>query len=143
MRARWLTLGFAMLTGCFLSRGTPLARRIEPGRPQADDGGEAYLVWSDPAGWHLRARTDGVPHRFHGVVGTSAVKPVGIAPSAIAKHDGQVAFSFEATAGEVGFDWSGGCAEMDLFVDGETRPLLVRVGAYGASPARIPFELCR
>lgn len=148
MRARWLgvLVVFATASGCFLSRGTPLARRVEAGRPQVDDGGDAYLVWRDHAGWHLRARTDGPPRRFHGVIDPgffARVKPVGLAAGAVEKRRGELAFSFEAGAQEAGFDWTAlGCPELDLFVDGETRPLLVRAGAYGASPAHIPFSLC-
>jgi hypothetical protein len=132
-------------TSCF-SRGAVHSYRTEEGRPLADPGpADAYLVWHDGAAWHLRARSE-AGHRFEGRIEAGRLErlaPVGVEPSALQAGDDAVAFSFvPAAAGEVGFDWRGGCAEFSLYVDGDARPLRIFAGAYGASPPRIPFELC-
>jgi hypothetical protein len=146
MSARALAvLAPLLLASCF-SRGAVHSYRTEDGRPVADPGpGDAYLVWHDRAGWHLRARSD-AGQRFEGLVesgGVRRVAPVGVAPDAVRAGDGAIAFSFEGGPGsEAGFDWQGGCADFSLYVAGAARPLRVFAGAYGASPPRVPFSLC-
>jgi hypothetical protein len=135
------------LAGCYFSRGADIAYRTEEGRSFVEPGpAESYLVWHDPAGWHLRVRSD-VTRRFEGHVATHgplSVTTVGIGPDALRAAGTGIAFAIVANAreGEVGFDWQGGCAEFSLYVDGDARPLRVFAGAYGASPPRIPFSLC-
>ena len=136
------------LSGCYFSRGAVLAHRTDEGRAIADpDPAESYLVWHDPAGWHLRVRSE-VEHRFEGLVVTGearAATAVGVEPAAVRVGSGGIAFDLvaDAGAGEVGFDWPGsGCAEFSLYVDGDSRPLRVFAGAFGANPSRIPFSLC-
>ncbi len=149
MWMRHLAPAAAILTlavsACGFSRGAGLARRVERGRPLEDPGPDAYLVWRDDGGWHLRARSD-VPRRFHGVVSAgifARARPVGIAPEALRRDGHVIAFSFVGTGVETGFDWSGwGCPELSLYLDEDDRPLRVFAGAYGASPARMPFDLC-
>jgi hypothetical protein len=135
----------SLLASCF-SRGAVHSYRTEGGRPLADPGPEAYLVWHDGAGWHLRARSD-TAHRFHGrVEGARVTHLAGLPEEAVrAAEDDAIAFSFVADGpGEAGFDWRGdGCPDLSLYVDGEARPLRVFAGAYGASPPRVPFRICR
>jgi hypothetical protein len=138
--------GAFVLLSCF-SRGSVHTYRTEPGRPVATpDPDDAYVVWHDRAGWHLRARSE-AGHLFEGMVEASRVRrvsPVGVDPAALRATDDAVAFSFvpQAGRGEAGFDWQGGCAEFSLYVDGDARPMRIFAGAYGASPPRIPFSLC-
>jgi hypothetical protein len=134
------------LAACF-SRGAVHSYRTEPGRPLADPGpSDAYLVWHDGGGWHLRVRSE-TGRTFVGLVegdGPRGVTPVGIRPEALRTTGDAIAFGFVADprAGEAGFDWKGGCAEFSLYVEGDDRPLRVFAGAFGASPPRVPFELC-
>jgi hypothetical protein len=144
-RALAVVLAPLLLASCF-SRGAVHSYRTEDGRPIADPGpGDAYLVWHDRAGWHLRARSDS-GQRFEGLIegGARRVAPVGVAPEAVRAEGGAIAFSFvgDPARGEAGFDWQGGCADFSLFVAGAARPLRVHAGAYGASPPRVPFSLC-
>lgn len=132
--------------GCSLTRGDGMAQRTVAGRPLVSPGAEAYLVWHDAAGWHLRARAD-VARRFHGDIETGSaerVTPVGgIAGDALVTGGDGIAFSFALEGGEAGFDWRGdGCQAFALYIDGDERPLRVFAGALGASPAKVPFSLC-
>jgi hypothetical protein len=137
------------LSGCYFSgRSAVLAGWTEEGRAVAAvlDPAEAYVVWHDPAGWHLRVRSN-VARRFEGVVvaaGANGVTAVGVEPAAVRAAGSGFAFDLvaDAGAGEVGFDWRGGCAEFSLYVEGETRPLRVFAGPLGANPSHIPFSLC-
>ncbi len=148
MRSSLTAVAYSLFLASCFSRGAIHSYETEGGRPFADPGrGDAYLVWHDGGGWHLRARSD-LGHVFEGVVEASrlrSVAPVGIAPAALRTDGGAIAFSFippAARVGEVGFDWQGGCAEFSLYVDGDTHPQRIFAGAYAASPPRIPFSLC-
>ena len=83
--------------GCGFSRGAVLARRVEPGPPLEDPGSDAYRLWHDGAGWHLRARAD-LPRRFHGEIAGAGgqVTPQGVAPEAVSASGGRIRFSFLA-----------------------------------------------
>jgi hypothetical protein len=143
-RALVAVVSALVLSSCYFARGSVNSGRTERGRPIADpDPADAYEVWNDGAGWHLRARSD-AGRVFEGqVVGVRRVSPVGVAPEALHAGGGAVAFSFvPAPQGEAGFDWQGGCAELSLYVDGDARPLRIFAGAFGASPPRVPFVLC-
>ncbi|HYG68216.1 MAG TPA: hypothetical protein VD838_11170 [Anaeromyxobacteraceae bacterium] len=122
-----------------------MAQRTVAGRPLVTPGAEAYLVWHDAAGWHLRARSD-VARRFHGEIETGGerVTPVGgLAKESVVAGGGGIAFNFALEGGEAGFDWrDGGCQAFALYIDGDERPLRVFAGALGASPAKSPFSLC-
>lgn len=136
---------FLVAAGCTLTRGAGMAQRTAPGRPLVTPGAEAYLVWHDDAGWHLRARSD-VVHRFHGEIEAGhadAVTPVGVERAAVIAARGGIAFSFAVENAEAGFDWrANGCQGFAIYVDGDERPLRVFAGALGASPTRVPFSLC-
>jgi hypothetical protein len=136
------------LGGCTtFSRGAVSYLRTDEGRPIVDPGpAESYLLWHDPAGWHLRVRSD-TTHTFRGLViteGTRSVTAIGIGADAVRAADTGIGFEIVADGrtGEAGIDWQGGCAEFSLYVDGDTRPLRVFAGAFGANPTRIPFSLC-
>jgi hypothetical protein len=129
------------VTGCYFSRGAVLARRVEPGPPLEDPGSESYRLWHDGAGWHLRARSD-VPRHFHGeIAGAERPTAQGVPPEALSGGGGRVRFSFVAGA-DAGFDFSGGCVDVALYIDGDARTLRVFTGAFGAAPSRVPFEIC-
>lgn len=133
-----------LLASCF-SRGSIHSYRTEAGRPHVDPG-EAYLVWQDRGGWHLRARSE-VPHTFHGFIDAARVTrlaPAGLPEGAVTAQGGRIAFSFVTAGGaEAGFDWRGtDCPELSIYVDGDDRPLRVFAGIYGAHPPRIPFTVC-
>lgn len=146
MRSFLAVVASSLTLACF-SYGAVHSYRTEEGRPIADPGrGDAYVVWHDGAGWHLRARSD-VGHVFEGRVESGrlrSVSPVGVSPEAVRAGGGAIAFAFipAPRAEEAGFDWQGGCAEFSLYVDGDSHPLRIFAGAYGANPPRIPFALC-
>jgi hypothetical protein len=136
------------LAGCTtFSRGAVSYLRTDEGRSIVDpDPAESYLVWHDPAGWHLRVRSD-TTRTFQGQViteGARSVTAIGIGKDAVRAAGTGIAFEIVADgrAGEVGIDWQGGCTEFSLYVDGDARPLRVFTGAFGANPTRIPFSLC-
>jgi hypothetical protein len=148
-RLRLLVIvGAALAVGGCFSKGAVHVYRTEPGRALADPGPDAYVVWADADGWHLRARSD-VPRVFHGWIETGRVRGLqaaGTPASAVLTGGGGIAFSFvtDASTGEAGFDWRGSeCPEFSIYMDGEPRTLRVFAGAYAASPVRTPFTLCR
>jgi hypothetical protein len=140
IRALALLLSLAA-AGCGFSRGSVLARRVEAGPPLEDPGSEAYRLWHDGAGWHLRARSD-VPRHFHGEIsGADGATAQGVPAEALRGGGGRVRFSF--VAGEdAGFDFRGDCVNVALYIDGDARPLRVFTGAFGAAPGRVPYRIC-
>ena len=149
-RARSLlavALLLSSVAGCnrvSFARGTVSTRRLEAGAPLVDPGPDAYSVWSDVSGWHLRVRSD-VVRRFEGQIrgAGGAVALVHLREDAVERRGDLLRFSF-ASRGEAGIDWKDGrCVELALFVDGDDRPLRSFVGAFGALPARTPQRICR
>lgn len=148
-RARSLLAVALLLSvpGCLrvsFARGTVSTRRLEAGAPFVDPGPDAYRVWSDGSGWHLRVRSD-VVRRFEGQVrgAGGAVTLVHLREDAVERRGELLRFSF-ASRGEAGIDWKDGrCVELALYVDGDDRPLRSYVGAFGAMPARTPQRVCR
>ncbi len=147
MRFFLVIVASSLTLACFSRGAIHTYDGAEPGRPIADPGrGDAYVVWHDGTGWHLRARSE-VGHVFEGRVESRrlrSVSPVGVSTDAVRAESGAIAFAFVpgARAGETGFDWQGGCTEFSLYVDGDSHPLRIFAGAYGANPPRIPFSLC-
>ena len=144
IRSLWVVVALPLATaGCF-SRGAVYAERIESGAPLADPGPDAYRVWHDGAGWHLRVSTD-VVRRFSGEIhggDTRHVKLLDVPDDAVDTRGGGLRFSFLADD-EAGFDWrGGGCVSLALFIDGDARTNRVLVGAYGASPSHVPQTVC-
>lgn len=149
MRARssFALLALALVAGGCYGPGAVHALRTDAGRPLETPDGDAFLVWHDAGGWHLRARAEH-PQRFHGVVEADDVRgvsAVGVPADGVRAGDDAIAFSFVAGgAAEAGFDWQGGgCPSFALYVDDTARNLRVFAGRYGASPARFPFTICR
>jgi hypothetical protein len=146
MKSRATTRAVALLlslaaAGCGFSRGSVLARRVEPGPPLEDPGSESYRLWHDGAVWHLRARSD-VPRRFHGeIAGAERPTVQGVPAEALSGGGGHVRFSFVA-GDEAGFDFAGRCVNVALYIDEDARPLRVFTGAFGAAPGRVPFRIC-
>jgi len=136
-------LSLPLVTGCF-SPGAVWADRIEPGAPLADPGPDAYRVWHDGAGWHLRVSSD-VVRRFEGEIfggDPRHLRLVNVPQDAVDTRGGGMRFAFLAVE-EAGFDWRGdGCVSLALFIDGDARPMRVAVGAFGASPSRMPQTVC-
>lgn len=138
------------LAGCHYARGVGFSSHMPDGRPAFLAGmPEGYWIWEDSRGWHLRTTSD-VPKRFHGVVesvdgSVRHIRPVGGAARGVAPGDDAIAFDWESSGGEQGFDWtaSDDCARFDLYIDGDTRPLRIHLGGAEQNPARVPFAVCR
>lgn len=117
---------------------------LKPGAP------EAYWVWHDAQGWHLRTTTARNAHRFTGrvwgVKGAVQAKAVRNELNDRFKHSGKaMTFDFYTQGHEDGFDFQiaeGNCAIFHLFVDGEARPGRIRLGAAGAAPPSATFKAC-
>jgi hypothetical protein len=139
-----LTILPLVAAGCF-GRGSVMARRIEQGPPLAESGPAAYRLWHDGAGWHVRVHSD-VVRRFHGVIEADDVRRlsgVDVPEDAVRVSRDRIAFSFLADE-EAGFDFrADDCLDLSLYVDGDPRPLRVDIGRFGASPARVPYTVCR
>jgi hypothetical protein len=139
-------LGFAAAS----CGGEPV--RIAMGRPMFAPGSpEAYWIWHDVGGWHLRTTTSMITHQFEGLIrpynGTiTEMRPtrdewndrIRIGPDGIA-------FSFQTGGGMDGFDWrvSSGCNEFHLRIDGVPAPGRVFLGGPGNHPMQMPFMRCR
>jgi hypothetical protein len=148
--ARVLLLAtLAASSACHYARGIGLTSRMPAGRPLVSPGGDAYWIWEDSRGWHLRTTSD-VPRRFRGVVesvdgSVTQVRPIGAARQGVSPGADAIAFDWESSGAEEGFDWrtSDGCARFDIYIDEEPRPLRVFLGAGEKSPERVPFAVCR
>ncbi|HUL61356.1 MAG TPA: hypothetical protein VLU43_18910 [Anaeromyxobacteraceae bacterium] len=146
---------FAMVLGMLGSAGCVTARRppqIAPGRPIFGPGApEAYWIWHDGGGWHLRSTTAGMPHRFHGTIlplggeitDARPIRPD--LPDRVRVGPGGITFDLVTQGGEDGFDWhvSSGCNRFEIFIDGAARPGHVRLGGPSNSPQHVPFDRCR
>jgi hypothetical protein len=135
--------------GCATAHPPP---RIAPGQPYFGPGApEAYWLWHDEGGWHLRTTTAGRPHRFHGTVTPLGGQIIDLRPShprereRISMSPNGISFDLLTQGGENGFDWhvSSGCNRFEIFVDGAPRPGLVHLGGASEHPRHIPFDRCR
>ncbi len=147
-RLALLCLGLLSSVACAIAR-PPL--RIQPGAPVYAPGApEAYWVWHDAAGWHLRTTTAGQPHRFQGVVLPFGGEILEVRPLRAESRErirtgaGGITFDLVTEGGEDGFDWrvSSGCNRFELYVDGAPRPGLVHVGAAAHHPRHVLFDRC-
>jgi len=125
---------------------------IPPGRPIFGPGApEAYWVWHDGGGWHLRSTTAGLPHRFHGTIVPLGGQIADARPIRLESSDririgaGGITFDFVTQGGEDGFDWhvSSGCNRFEIFIDGAARPHHVHLGGPATAPRHVPFDRCR
>jgi hypothetical protein len=134
----------ALTAACGFGRGSVHARRVDAGPPLAANDPDAYRVWHDGSGWHVRVHSD-VVRRFHGVIATEDVarlQLVDVPEDAVQARRDTIAFSFLADE-EAGFDFrSDGCLDLALYVDGDPRALRVEIGRFAASPPRVPYTVC-
>lgn len=100
------------------------------GKPPSLKSGnpEAFYIWHDTAGWHLRTTTAKKEHRFYGRVQAKdgEIKSV---KSFSAEHNDdvilegpEVKFDLTTAGGEDGFDFTtpdGVCVGFHLFIDGQ------------------------
>ncbi|HUK65681.1 MAG TPA: hypothetical protein VLV17_02550 [Anaeromyxobacteraceae bacterium] len=137
-----------LVAACATARPPP---QIGPGRPVFAPGAtEAYWIWHDQGGWHLRTTTAGAAHRFHGSVVALGGEMADVRPKRIEWKDrirmspSAISFDFVTQGGEEGFDWrvSSGCNRFEIFVDGTARPGLVRLGGAAVPPRHVPFDRC-
>jgi hypothetical protein len=141
----------AALALLLASAGGVLAKKQAEGRPTFKaDGPEAFWIWHDRGGWHLRVSAPArSKHAYHGVIrgdGLGAIKVTrkSLAPN-VTIADGILRFDLEVGAGGEGFDWqsSGPCTTYELKLDGKPRPDRIHVGATAESPAAMPFDACQ
>ena len=128
-------------------------RSIADGQPAGLHSGapEAYWVWHDGGGWHVRTTTTGAAHRFQGRVWAlhgdlENVRPTRLEWNDRIRRSGN-AFSFDlTTAGSYdGFDFwvaEGDCAQFTVLVDGRAQPDRVIIGAGNRHPTNTTFRLC-
>jgi hypothetical protein len=133
--------------------GAALAKKYAPGRPNFKAGDpEAYYIWYDDGGWHLRG-TSGTKdkHTFHGVIrapgGLSSVKPTREGLMKRIDISGEsLRFEFEVGKGMVdGFDWqqTHACFTGEIKLDGKVQPSRVFVGLRSDVVDLVPFYACR
>jgi len=149
---RWsstMLLAFSLAaTGCATTRPPP---PIDGGRPAFGPGAsEAYWIWRDAHGWHLRTTSAGTPHRFHGAIVPLDGEIADVRPTRLERDDrikmGQheIRFAFVTQGGADGFDWhvTSGCTRFKIFIDGAARPDLVHLGGFANRPQHVPFARC-
>jgi hypothetical protein len=135
---------------------TPLAepaRSAVEGRPTDFRRGapEAYWVWHDGNGWHLRTTTQSHLHRFSGRVWIpkGEVADVRMVRSEhndrFRKSGSSMTFDFQTLGDEDGFDFKiaeGNCTYFHLDIDGKPVPSRVFLGAKNVSPTAAGFRAC-
>jgi hypothetical protein len=137
------------LAGCYSPRGV-VGCRAADGRPAfATWPADGYWIWEDERGWHLRTASE-VSRRFHGVVETidgtvKDVRAVGTSKGGVSPGSDAIAFDWESTGGEQGFDWASSdrCARFELYIDEDARPLRIHLGRDELTPTSVPFAACR
>jgi hypothetical protein len=127
---------------------------IAEGQPPGfrDRAPEAYWVWHDRAGWHLRTTTAHQQHRFQGRIWVGKgevgnVHPTGLELGDRLKQRGNaLAFDFTTKGHADGFDFQiaeGECAKFNLLIDGKGKPDAIYVGGRGEQPRRHVFRVCK
>ncbi len=149
-----LTIIVGCQSGCAtIKRGHPLE-----GSAHLSDANTGYYVWvTRPSIWHLRMAVgrDGKAHRFQGSLtgsrgGISELRTTRSDWSeSVAVVGDAVQFDVALTQndgppGKFGFDVevAGGCAQLDLYVDGRHEPERVWLGPRSDSPRHLPIERC-
>jgi hypothetical protein len=135
---------------------TPLAEPVKSaveGRPSEFHRGapEAYWVWHDGGGWHLRTTTQSHLHRFSGRVWVPKGE-VGEVRMVRSEHNDRfrksgnsMTFDFQTLGDEDGFEFKiaeGNCAYFHLYIDGKPVPSRIFLGARNVSPAGAGFKAC-
>jgi hypothetical protein len=130
--------------------GAAQAKKATAGKPEFKAGDPpAFWLWSDDAGWHLRATTAKKQHAFRGVLrqaGVAAVKTTRPALASKVRYEaGALRFDFDLFEGVDGIDWQSAepCITVELKLDGLNQPASVKVGQKAESPSALPFEACR
>jgi hypothetical protein len=131
--------------------GTAHARKAAEGKPQFKPGDpEAFWVWHDAAGWHMRATTPAKKqHGFHGVIraqGISELKPTAKSLGGKVRLEGSaIRFEFDLFEGADGFDWKQNepCVALELKIDKQAKVERIFVGAKAESPSAMPFDACQ
>lgn len=129
-----------------------LARKAAQGKPSFRAGDpQAFWLWFDDAGWHLRATGGKDQHSFHGLLratgGFTGVKPT--RPQLFRKIDldpEALRFDFDlGKDGLEGFDWQQAdpCVIAELKLDQRPDNGRVHVGLRGEVPEAFPFIACR
>jgi hypothetical protein len=128
-----------------------LARKAAAGQPAFKAGDpEAYFLWHDATGWHLRVTTGPgkKKHKFHGVIRGEGIADPKATTKALGPHIAHaptvVRFEFEAAEGTEGFDWkaSSSCVTPELKIDDQALPEKIHVGAKSETPSAMPFDAC-
>lgn len=112
---------------------------------------EAYWIWHDKGGYHVRTTTPHRTHVFSGVVTLpsdkfSLIERFGPAhkDDYVRKVDNRIEFSFASDRNVDGFDlWATWPHEatFHLMIDGNTATNRVFIGLYNAHPAQDPFSI--
>lgn len=113
---------------------------------------EAFFIWHDINGWHLRVTTPKKKwHAFQGVVralgnpitNVKATRPA--LASKLQTTNKAVFFDFEIFEGIDGFDWNTDerCMTIELRIDKLPQPSRIHVGAKGETPVAMPFDACK
>jgi hypothetical protein len=129
--------------------GAALAKKNAAGQPAFKAGDpEAFWIWHDGAGWHLRVTTGKKRHKYHGLVRGEGLAEAKATKKALGPNitatEKVVRFEFEAAEGTEGFDWkaAGPCTTYELKIDGQALPDKIHVGAHGETPSAMPFDAC-
>ena len=138
-----------VIMSCATARPPP---SIAPGRPPFGPGApEAYWIWHNQGGWHLRTTTAGLAHRFHGAVVPLGGNIVDVRASRLEWQDripgGRAGDSVRLrdSGWRRRLDWhvTSGCNRFEIFIDGVARPGLVHLGGPAHQPRHVPFDRCR
>jgi hypothetical protein len=152
-RVLWWTLLGSAGAGC--STFDPKHPLVGKPPPQLMSPAHAgYYVWWTGGVWHVRMSRGARPHRFQGslagvrggVTDLETTRPD--LSSNIALVGDAVQFDVDAAdqpgSFEAGFDArvAGGCARLELLLDGKSRAEAVRLGPKALPAHRLPLERC-
>jgi hypothetical protein len=148
--ARALLLASLALAACYHAKGSGSCGHVADGRPAFTTWpADGYWIWEDERGWHLRTASE-VSRRFHGLVEASDgsvkdVRAVGVMRGGGAPRSDAIAFDWDGSGGEQGFDWTSSdrCARFELYIDEDIRPLRIHLGRDEVTPGTVPFAACR
>jgi len=129
-------------------------KSIAEGRPAGlhSGAGEAYWIWHDAGGWHLRTTTRRAAHRFQGFVSGMNGQVERVRATRLEFNDRfrpgarSMGFDFVTDGFEDGFDFQlaeSDCAQFNIFIDGRNQPDRVNIGAGNRHPGHGVFRLCK
>ena len=127
-----------------------LARLPAAGKPtfKASDP-EAFWLWHDEAGWHLRATTGKAQHGFRGVLRAKGITDVSVTrPTLLTKVTATgdtLRFDYDLFAGGTeGFDFKSDdkCLSVEMRLDNKPQPDHLHVGSAGTAAAIFPVDVC-